>query len=141
MQMMHALLSHYLFLIPLAVGLITETLKIVVEGIESGEWHRGIFRSGGMPSTHSAFVTSLLIVVALKSGPESTAFAISFVFACIIWYDAMSSRRAIGEQGKILNRLQKWSHFSERVGHSFKEVVGGIVFGAAITMIGVWLSR
>ncbi len=138
---MHALFSEYLFLIPLVVGLLSEILKVIIEGIEKDAWHEGLFRPGGMPSSHSSFVTSLLIVVALKTGPQSVEFAIAFVFACLVWYDAMSSRRAIGEQAKILNQLQTLEHFSERLGHSFKEVIGGILFGAAITLIGVWLTR
>lgn len=138
---MHDLLSTYLFLIPLLVGLLCEVLKVITEGIERGAWHEGLFRSGGMPSTHSAFVTSLLIIVTKQTGLESVEFAITFVFACLVWYDAMSSRRAIGEQAQILNRLQKWKHLSERLGHSFLEVLGGIVFGAGITLIGIWMSR
>ncbi len=138
---MHNLLSTYLFLIPLLVGLLSEILKVITEGIERGAWHEGLFRSGGMPSTHSAFVTSLLIIVAKQTGLQSVEFAIAFVFACLVWYDAMGSRRAIGEQAKVLNRLQTWEHLSERLGHSFLEVLGGIVFGAGITLIGIWLSR
>lgn len=134
------LLSTYIFLIPLIVGLSAEILKIMTEGIERGAWHEGIFRPGGMPSSHSAFVTSLLIVVAARAGLDSVAFAIAFVFASITWYDAVSSRRAIGEQAKILNRLQKWEHLSERLGHSFIEVIGGITFGAAVTVLGIWVS-
>lgn len=134
------LLRLYPFLIPLVVMILTELTKIMTEGIESGNWKGGLFRPGGMPSSHSAFVTSLLIIVGWKTGMESMEFAIAFVFACITWYDAMSSRRAIGEQAKILNRLQHWTHFAERLGHSFMEVIGGILFGAAITFIGIWLS-
>ncbi len=136
---MHEFLSTYVFVIPLIVGLSSELLKICTEGIERGAWHEGLFRPGGMPSSHSAFVTSLLIVVSVKSGLDSVPFAISFVFACIVWYDALSSRKAIGEQAKILNRLQQWEHLSERLGHSFLEVVGGIIFGACITLIGIYL--
>ena len=138
---MHSILSTYLFLIPIVVGLLSEVLKIITEGIERGAWHEGLFRPGGMPSSHSAFVTSLLIVVGWKTGLESVPFAIAFVFACIVWYDAVSSRHAIGEQAKILNRLQKWEHLTERLGHSFKEVIGGILFGAGITLIGIWISK
>jgi acid phosphatase family membrane protein YuiD len=130
----------YPFLIPLVVMFLCEITKIVTEGLESGNWKGGLFRAGGMPSTHSAFVTSLLIVVGRKTGVESIAFAISFVFATITWYDAMNSRRAIGEQAKILNRLQSWEKLSERLGHSFVEVIGGIMFGAGVTLIGIWLS-
>ena len=134
------LLRLYPFLIPLVVGLLCEATKIVYEGLKSGNWHEGIFRAGGMPSTHSAFVTSLLIVVWQKLGAESTEFAIAVVFACIVCYDAMHSRREIGEQAKVLNRLQQWNHFAERVGHSGKEVIGGIVFGGLVTFVGIWLS-
>lgn len=137
---MHFLLSHYLFLIPLAVGLSAELLKICTEGIERGAWHEGLFRSGGMPSSHSAFVTSLLMVVGVKTGLQSVEFAISFVLACLVCYDAVSSRHAIGEQAKALNKLQKKLHFSERVGHSLKEVIGGVLFGAAVTVLGIWVS-
>ena len=137
---MHTLLSTYLFLIPLVVGFLSEVLKVITEGIERGAWHEGLFRPGGMPSSHSAFVTSLLIVVGWKTGLESVSFAIAFVFACIVWYDAVSSRHAIGEQAKILNLLQKKQHLSERLGHSMKEVIGGMLFGAAVTVLGIWGS-
>ena len=130
----------YPFLIPLVVMIVTELTKIVLEGIETGNWKGGLFRPGGMPSSHSAFVTSLLIIVGWRSGTQSMEFAIAFVFACITWYDATSSRRAIGEQAKVLNRLQHWQHLSERLGHSLLEVVCGIAFGAVITMIGIVLS-
>jgi len=138
---MQLLLQQYLFLIPLIVGLLSEGLKIITEGIERGAWHEGLFRSGGMPSSHSAFVMSLLIIVQQKLGADSVEFAIAFVFACIVWYDALSSRRAIGEQAKVLNRLQHWEHFTERLGHSLKEVIGGILFGAAVTMLGIWIAK
>ncbi|MDD5056104.1 MAG: divergent PAP2 family protein [Candidatus Peribacteraceae bacterium] len=136
---MHSFFSSYLFIIPLFVGLLAEVTKILMEGITKGTWHEGIFRSGGMPSSHSALVTSLLIVVGKKLGVGSTEFAIGIVFACIVWYDAVSSRRAIGEQAKVLNRLQHWEHFSERLGHSLRQVIGGIVFGTVVTYLGIWM--
>ena len=137
---MSTLLRQYLFLIPLLVMVLCEVTKIFVEGVRTGNWHEGLFRAGGMPSSHSAFVTSLLISVGRKLGTDSTEFAIAFVFACIVWYDAMSVRREVGRQAEILNRLQHWQHFSERVGHSFRQVVVGILFGAVVTELGIWLT-
>ncbi len=134
------LLRLYPFLIPLVVGVLCETVKIITDGIRTGRWSDGFFRPGGMPSTHSAFVMSLLIVIWRKLGLESPEFAIAFVFAGIVWYDAMHSRREIGEQAKILNKLQRKIHLPERVGHSMMEVMGGILFGAVITWVGIWLS-
>ena len=134
------LLHDYIFLIPLVVLVLSEFMKVVVEGFRGGVWHEGFFRPGGMPSTHSAFVTSLLIVVWNKIGLESPEFAIAFCLACIVWYDAVVTRRVQGEQGKYLNYLQHATRFAERLGHSALEVFAGILFGALITWIGIWLS-
>ena len=65
----------------------------------------------------------------------------SFVFAGIVWYDAMSVRRAVGEQAKALNQLQNIRHYAERLGHSFLEVLGGIVFGSIVTAVGIAVSK
>jgi acid phosphatase family membrane protein YuiD len=135
-----SILRQYIFLIPLAVMILSDIVKTVIEGVRTGDWHAGLFKSGGMPSSHSAFVTSLLMVVNRRSGATSVEFAITFVFACVVWYDAMSVRREVGLQAEVLNKLQHKTHFSERVGHSFKQVIAGIVFGAAVTQIGIWLS-
>ncbi len=133
-------LREYLFLIPIVVLLCSECTKWVIDGMRSGDWHPRPFHPGGMPSSHSAFVMSMLIVVGRKLQLTSPEFAIAFVFACITWYDAMSSRRAIGEQAKVLNRLQHWKHFTEQLGHSAREVLCGMLFGAAVTMVGIGLS-
>jgi acid phosphatase family membrane protein YuiD len=93
-----------------------------------------------MPSTHSAFVTSLLIVVGRKAGMDSVEFAIAAVLACIVWYDAIGVRAILGEQARVLNILQHFHRLKEALGHSFMEIFAGIAFGAAVTMIGIWLS-
>ncbi len=113
------LLRTYLFLIPLVVLLLSEIAKYVVDEIRSGSGHRHLFQQGGMPSTHSAFVTSLLIIV---------------------WYDAIGVRAVLGEQARVLNVLQHFHRLKETLGHSFTEVFAGIAFGAAVTMVGIWLS-
>lgn len=137
---LHEYLRTYLFLIPLFVLCATELVKILVEGLRTGNWHERVFHPGGMPSSHSAFVMSLLIIVGHKMGMESVEFAIAFCFACIVWYDAFGIRNMLGHQAKLINRLQKWEHLSERLGHSFKEVMAGIAFGAALTAAGIWIS-
>lgn len=134
------ILRQYLFLIPVVVMILSELTKVGVQYARTGRWQAGLFRTGGMPSSHSAFVTSLLIIVERKTGMYSVEFAIAFVFAAVVWYDAVSLRREVGLQAEMLNRLQQWQHFTERVGHSIKEVIAGIVFGTAVTYVGMWLS-
>lgn len=134
------ILRQYLFLIPIVVMFLSELAKMGVEYARTGQWHAGLFRTGGMPSTHSAFVTSLLIIVERKTGVHSVEFAIAFVFAAVVWFDAVSLRREVGLQAEMLNRLQHWRHFTEHVGHSIKEVLAGIIFGTAVTYVGIWLS-
>ena len=129
-------LHQYLFLIPLFVMFLSEIAKHLNEGWRSGRW----FHHGGMPSSHSAFVTSLMMVVGRKDGVTSTEFAIATVFACIVWYDAAFVRYQVGEQAKALNLLQQFKVFSERVGHSIPEVLGGIAFGAVVTAVGIWIG-
>lgn len=138
---MSALLRTYIFLIPLVVMFLSECVKAVTEGVKRRTWHAGIFKPGGMPSSHSAFVTSLLIILRDKTGADSTQFAIAFVFACIVWYDALVVRHEVGLQAQVLNRLQHWRHFTERLGHSFLEVICGIGFGAVVTWMGIAISR
>ncbi len=134
------ILRQYLFLIPIVVMLLCEVTKGIIEHIKTGQWHTALFRSGGMPSTHSAFVTSMMIIVERKTGLHSVEFAIAFSIAAIVWYDAMNVRREVGLQAEVLNKLQKWKHFTVRVGHSFFEVLGGIVFGSIVTYFGIWLQ-
>lgn len=134
------ILRQYPFLIPVVVMFFCELTKAVVENMRTGQWHLALFRSGGMPSTHSAFVTSMLIIVERMTGMGSTEFVIAFAVAAVVWYDAMNVRREVGLQAEMLNKLQKFRHFTERVGHSFREVLGGIVFGTAVTYVGIWLS-
>ena len=132
-------LARYLFLIPLCVLVLSEFTKIVYEKVVHNRW-RPFFMHGGLPSSHSAFVTSLLIIVGRKTGIESVEFCISAVFAAVVWYDAFAIRSHVNEQAKILNTLQRFMRLNERVGHTFVEVISGIAFGAIVTMIGIWVS-
>jgi acid phosphatase family membrane protein YuiD len=140
MQALSDLLRTYLFLIPLVVLVMTECVKFFVEEMRSGSGHRHLFQQGGMPSTHSAFVTSLLIIVGHKTGMESVPFAITTVLACIVWYDAIGVRRTLGEQAHVLNLIQHFHYLKESLGHSLVEVFAGIAFGAIVTMLGIWVS-
>lgn len=97
-----------------------------------------MFTSGGMPSSHSSFVSSLATVVGLEKGFNSTDFAITAVLALIIMYDAAGVRRAVGKQAAILNQIVddiqhnkpiEQKKLKELIGHTPMEVWAGGLLG------------
>ena len=106
---------------------------------------RKIFGSGGMPSSHSATVSSLATAVAKTDSVRSTSFAIAFMFAFIVMYDAAGVRRAAGEQARILNHLVNnmsenkpvyvKKNLKELIGHTPLEVVVGALLGVLIALV------
>jgi len=110
------------------------------------DWTR-FFGSGGMPSSHSAFVVSLAIMVGATEGFHTAAFAIAVVLAAVVMYDASGVRHETGVQGQVLNEIiQKVFvdgqpitdvELKELVGHTKVEVAGGFIVGVltAVTFI------
>ena len=129
MPLLQDTLGTYPFTLCVLVMFISEITKHINEGLRVNRW----FKHGGMPSSHSAFVTSLMMVVATYDGIRSTLFAAATVLAGIVWYDAAFVRKQVGKQARALNLLQEFDLFSERVGHSLLEVFGGIFFGGVLT--------
>lgn len=130
----------YLFLTPVLVILLSEVTKLCIHRLKEGNWHDRLLLPGGFPSTHSAFVASMLIIVAHKIGVHSPEFAIAFCLCAITWYDSIFVRRQLGLQAELLNQLQRDVHLRSRLGHTATEVLGGIAFGAAITLVGISIA-
>lgn len=138
---------NYLLSISLTGWLVAQVLKTLINGLLLGKFSlERMWGSGGMPSSHSATVCSLVMAAARLYGPDSAIFALAFIMAIIVMYDAMGVRRATGEQAKILNRmLTDWMEaesanspflgdkkLKEMVGHTPFEVLGGAVVGVAV---------
>lgn len=68
---------------------------------------REFFQSGHMPSSHAAVALALATTIGLKNGWGSAIFAVAFIFAIVVVYDATHVRRATGEQGRALKPLIK----------------------------------
>ncbi len=94
--------------------------------------------TGGMPSSHSAFVVSLATAIYFHEG-LSTAFAVSLVLALIILRDAFGVRRTVGNEGKDIQRLFKMhkikSKFHYSLGHTPAQVAVGAVLGFLTTLL------
>jgi len=112
--------------------------KTVRELIEVLTW-----RTGGMPSSHAAVVSSLFTSIAVVEGISSNLFIFSFWFALVVLRDAMGVRRSAGLMAKALNDLGKqasektgldFRHVKEIQGHTPLEVVVGCLLGVSIAV-------
>jgi len=84
-----------------------------------------IWRTGGMPSSHSAVVCALATAIGIHEGISSTYFILSLVFALVVLRDSVGVRRAAGLQAKALNNLGKqFAKFAGQEFHSVKEIQG-----------------
>lgn len=97
-----------------------------------------ILRTGGMPSAHSAAVSSLAFCVGKELGFSSPIFALAALFALITMFDAQTWRRSIGVQARILNHMMEdiqnkgkieETKLKELIGHSPVEVFFGALLG------------
>jgi acid phosphatase family membrane protein YuiD len=99
-----------------------------------------IWRTGGMPSSHAALVSSLCTSIAFKKTIASDLFIFSFWFALVVLRDAMGVRRSAGLLAKALNNLG--SQTAEKTGldfHTVKEIQGHtpmeLVVGASLGIV------
>jgi acid phosphatase family membrane protein YuiD len=136
--------------------LLTQFLKLPVYYYISKKWTPSIlFSTGGMPSSHCAFVSALTLSLALTEGIASPLFAISFVFAGIVIHDALGIRREAGKHAAVLNDIKKEFYdiinelnkgkaknklivdkrLKELLGHEPLEVLSGIMLGITIVLI------
>ncbi len=123
--------------------LIAQVIKTIVHTIVTKKFDiKRIFGDGGMPSGHSATVTSMAVFSALLYGTSSFEFAICVVLAAIVCHDAMGVRRETGKQSVVLSEILKSFEIltsekileiklKEFVGHSPFQVLFGIILGIA----------
>ena len=113
------------------------TRKFVVERLVGG---------GGMPSSHSSTVCALATASCISYGPQSFEFAVSFILAVVVMYDAMGVRRETGIQAHVLNEMldifsdmgsdmSPQDKLKEFVGHTPLHVLIGAILGIIIAIV------
>jgi len=115
-EMIISLLSNEVLLTAVISMFTAQVIKIVYYYIleKKFNWYH-VFEAGGMPSSHSALVCSLTLMVGLSEGFDSVLFAAVAVFAAIVMYDAMKVR-------------------AEEVGHTLVEVSTGGILGIIVSL-------
>ena len=149
MPLLRAALSwNFVLATAICASLLAQLIKVLLNLFI---FHRFIaermWGAGGIPSSHSATVCSMVVATGRYCGVNSPIFAI------IVMYDAMGVRYETGEQAKVLNRMftewmdQGFEQFQLPHGKKLKEMVGhtpievvtgaalGIVLGFAMPMV------
>lgn len=126
---MKTFLSTYIFILtPVLAFTLAQGLKIVLKALRKNIAWKNVFAYSDMPSGHSATVSSLLIIMALREGISSAAFAITFVFSTIVIVDALGLRNYLSALGKKMNNLHN-------IGHTLIQVIIGFIIGSLTSII------
>ncbi|MCP4228714.1 MAG: divergent PAP2 family protein [bacterium] len=134
--------------VSIATGAIAQIAKVAINLIRYRTFNFSWFtETGGMPSSHSAFVSGVAISVGMADGFDSAAFVVAMTVAIIVVYDAAGVRRAVGKQAEILNEIAELMHehkdvppdrLKELIGHTPVEVFVGVLTGIVISVLFYW---
>ena len=133
-------------------------IKTLIDTVKHKQFdRRRLSGAGGMPSSHSAVTCSVLLTSYYLYGFNSPVFALSFVVALIVMYDATGVRWAAGLHAKAINRIVEHldaedpeddpdlrdliPRLNESLGHRVREVVCGAALGFLIALLGHLLRQ
>ena len=136
--------------VPVCAMLIAQALKILISTIVNRRFDvERLTGDGGMPSTHTATVVSLAVMVGLAEGPISPLFGVATIFAGVVMHDATGVRRETGKQAVVILDMLRvmQDYFVEKdatvkaeklkvlVGHSKLQVFFGMLLGVAVALV------
>lgn len=137
------ILQNRIVVVSLTAWFLAQTIKVVYYLFKEKKLDfRRFVESGGMPSSHTAFVISMTTAIGKVEGFQSSLFAVALTFSLVVMYDAAGVRRAAGKQAEVLNELLE--HFlhhkkmnkpvklKELLGHTPIEVFFGGILGIVI---------
>lgn len=140
-------MKEYIYLlVPFTSLAMAQIIKFTIESIKEKRlvWERLLNGNAGMPSSHTSFSFSLVILILLKQGLTSPLFAISLIFAFIVAYDSMGVRMESGKQAEAINAIvdnvayvapMGIAKLKEKLGHKPLEVIIGMLLGAIVSLI------
>jgi acid phosphatase family membrane protein YuiD len=146
MNVIREFFGNYTVVCALIAYFSAQILKILIALIRERRFDIGkLIASGGMPSSHSSTVVATMVAIAKTEGIGSSLFALSFVIAAIVMYDAAGVRRAAGEQAKLINRmvdelLEGNTEFAQKnlkelIGHTPLQVAAGAALGFVVPFL------
>ena len=128
--------------IPFFTWLSIQSFKVIWDLVTIKRFNfKRIFGAGGMPSSHSAVVMVITVMIGKAAGFGSYAFAVSMIFSLVVMYDAAGVRRAAGKQATVLNKiietpgltgLEVQERLLEALGHTPTQVIVGAIIGIIV---------
>ncbi len=100
-----------------------------------------VMKSGGMPSSHTACFTAASLTIGFRNGFDSSIFALAVAMTVIIVYDATNVRYAVGQQGKVINKILTMSETQSAKplklveGHTVPQAIVGFLIGLIIAVM------
>lgn len=131
-------MNYYIYLItPFFAWLVCGITKFIINCMKEKKLAFDLIGYGGMPSNHSAIVSSMASLIAFKEGIDAPAFGVALTLAFIVILDASSLRKQIGKQAQSINQLENYQgeKLRERIGHSKLEIICGIFLGFLIGFV------
>lgn len=133
-------MNYYIYLIcPFTAWLFAGALKFIINSLRAKTFAFHLIGYGGLPSNHSAIVSSMVALIALKEGLHHPAFGVAITLAFIVMVDASSLRKQVGKHAALLNQLTKATahkaNLRERIGHTFIEIISGVLVGIATALV------
>jgi uncharacterized protein len=118
---------------PVLTWLVVGPIKFLINSARQRRWAFNLVGNGGFPSNHSATVTNMATLIALREGIGHPAFGVAVTLCFIVMIDANSLRQHVGRHAAAINRLAAGTAghttLRERMGHTLVEIGGGIVTG------------
>lgn len=122
-----------------------QLFKLIYDLVTTKKFNfKRIMGAGGMPSSHSAVVVGLATLIGKYEGVGTPIFALAFIIAFVVMYDACGVRRAAGKQAELLNKLvetpgltgvQVSERLVEVLGHTPVQVFVGAIIGIIVGLI------
>lgn len=135
------LITNPFLLTSLSSWFVAQVLKTIIYAIQNKKLDmERLFGDGGMPSGHSATVSSLAVFCGLHFGFGTFQFAVTAILAIIVCHDAMGVRLETGKQALVINEILEAfellapdkiseANLKEFVGHTPIQVLAGILLG------------
>lgn len=145
-------LSNELINVSVISWISAQLIKTVLDAVKHKQFNRHrLAGAGGMPSSHSAVTCSVLLTSYYLYGFNSPIFALAFVIALIVMYDATGVRWAAGLHARAINHIVEFleqsdgeadpqelheliPRLNESLGHRVIEVICGAILGFVIAI-------